>query len=175
MDTNEYQEKLANKQANEHGSLDAESHFFTSSYVEYPCHSPTLNAGAPESEECISGHNAFEPPSREQVTKDAIIHAIFHALNCVDKMDGSLNSFADLLTMARVMYCKGAQLDPDDQDVIKEWRKSWSDAKKVLKDVGYTDAIEYFICLSNAHPCHWDILESSNTECRHCGEKATIP
>ena len=175
ISTNEYQEKLANEQANEHGSLDGKTHCFTSSYVEYPCHSASLNAGAPESEECSSGQDAFEPPSREQITKDAIIHAIFHALDCIDKMGGSLNSFADLLTMARVLYCKGVQFDPDDQDVIKEWPKGWSDAKKVLTDVGYTDAKEYFICLNDAHPCHWDILESSNAECRHCGEKGTIP
>ena len=89
-------------------------------------------------------------------------------------MGGSLNSFADLLTMARVLYCKGAHLDPDDQDVLKEWPKGWSDAKKCLTDVGYSDAKEYVICLNDVHPCRWDILESSNAECRHCGEKGAI-
>ena len=133
-----------------------------SSYTEYPAeHVGCLNAAPPVSEESseYEGLNHDEP-TREQITKDAIVHAIFHALDCIDKMGGSLNSFADLLTMARVLYCKGAQLDPDDQDVLKEWPKGWSDAKKVLSDVGYTDAKEYFICLNDAHPCHWDILES---------------
>lgn len=90
-------------------------------------------------------------------------------------MGGSLNNFADLLKMARVLYCKGAQLDPDDQEVVKQWPKGWSNAKQVLADIGYTDAKEYFICSNDAHPCHWDILESSDAECRHCGEKGTIP
>lgn len=152
-------------------------HCVASSYTEYPSeHMECLNAAPPVSEECSECEGLYpDEPTREQITKDAIVHAIFHSLDCIDKMGGSLNSFADLLTMARVLYCKGAQLDPDDQDVLKEWPKGWSDAKKVLTDVGYTDAKEYFICLNDAHPCHWDILENSNTECRHCGEKATIP
>ena len=78
----------------------------------------------------------------------------FTPTDCVDKMGGSLNSFADLLTMARVLYCKEAQFEPDDQDVIKERPKGWSGAKKVLTDVGYNDGKEYFICLHDAHPCH---------------------
>ena len=175
ISTNETQEMLANEQANEHDSLDGEIHCFTSSYAEYPsCHSPSLNAGAPVAEECSESSDQDEP-TREQITKDAIVHAIFKSLDCIDKMNGSLNSFADLLTMARVLYCKGAKLNPDDQDVVKEWPQNWNDAKKCLADVGYSDAKEYFICLNSSHPCHWDILESSNDECRHCSEKGTIP
>ena len=171
ISTNENQVMLANG----HGSLDGEIHCFTSSYAEYPsCYLPFLNAGAPVVEECSEGSDQ-DGPTREQITKDAIVHAIFQSLDCIDKMGGSLNNFADLLTMARVLYCKGAKLNPDDQDVVKEWPQNWNDAKKCLADVGCSDAKEHFICLNSSHPCHWDILESSNDECRHCGEKGTIP
>lgn len=105
ISTNENQEMLANEQVNGHGSLDGEIHCFTSSYAEYPCcHSPSLNAGAPVAEEC-SGGSGQDEPTREQVTKDAIVHAIFQSLDCIDKTGGSLDNFADLLTMARVLYC----------------------------------------------------------------------
>lgn len=73
--------------------------------------------------------------------------------------------------MARVLYCKGARFDPDNQDVLQEWPKGWSDVNRLLADVDYTDAKEYFICLNDAHPCHWDILESRDVEWQHCGEK----
>lgn len=59
-------------------------------------------------------------PTIEQITKDVIVNAIFQALDCIGKMGGPLNNFADLLTMARVLYCKGVRLDPDDQDVLLE-------------------------------------------------------
>lgn len=150
-----------------------------SSYTEYPSeHMERLNATPHVSEEfeCSEYEGSDQDmPTRDQTTKNAIVPAIFHALDCIDKMGGSLNNFADLLTMAKVLYCKGAQLDLDNQDVVREWPKGWTDAKKVLADVGYTDAKEYFICLNDAHRCQWDILESSDAECQHCGEKGTIP
>ena len=137
----------------EHNSVNCvEASYMEHSSEYFPC----LNA-VPPAEECDDFSEEVEP-TIEQITKDAIVNAIFQALDCIDKMGGSLNNFADLLTMARVLYCKGARLDPDDQDVLLEWPKGWSDAKKVLADVGYTDAKEYFICLNESHPCHWDIL-----------------
>lgn len=148
-------------------------HSVRASYVEHSFeYMPGLNA-VPPAEGC-DDFSEEDEPTIEQITKDAIVNAIFQALDCIDKMGGSLNNFADLLIMARVLYCKGARLDPDDQDVLLEWPKGWNDAKKVLADVGYTDAKEYFICLNESHPCHWDILESCHAECRHCGEKGSI-
>lgn len=162
---------LPNLQSSECESV----HCVGASYTEYPSeHIACLNADPTVAEE-IGEVSDEDEPTREQITKDAIVNAIFQSLDCIDKMGGSLNDFADLLTMARVLYCKGARLDPDDQDVLQEWPQGWSDAKKVLADVGYTDAKEYFICLNVTHPSQWDILESRNAECRHCGEKGSIP
>lgn len=77
-----------------------------SSYTGYPSeHMESLNDAPPVTEDCSEGSDQDEP-TREQITKDAIVHAIFHSLDCIDKMGGSLNNFADLLTMARVLYCK---------------------------------------------------------------------
>jgi len=75
--------------------------------------------------------------------------------------------------MAKTFYYKGSQLDPDHADV-EGWPKNWRDANRFLADLGYKDAKEYFICLSDEHPKHWDILENRNDACRHCGENGTI-
>ena len=80
---------------NEDGSLNREIHCFSSSYAEYPCRSPCLNAGASVSEESRE-ESGDDEPTREQITKDAIIHGILHALDCIDKMGGSLNNFGGL-------------------------------------------------------------------------------
>lgn len=42
-------------------------------------------------------------------------------------------------------------------------------------DVGYKDAKEFFICLSEDHPSKWDLLEKRSDECQYCGQKGTIP
>ena len=109
----------------------------------------------------------------ENLTKDAIVSAIFETLNFVSKTNISLNDFSDLLAMAKKFYCKGAQLDIDDTE-LGNWPKDWTAAKKYLEDMGYKDAKEYTICLSDEHPCHWDIMDKKEDVCRHCGEHGTI-
>ena len=111
-----------------------------SSYTEYPAeHVGCLNAAPPVSEESseYEGLNHDEP-TREQITKDAIVHAIFHALDCIDKMGGSLNSFADLLTMAthakfssgsQVGYRVGSRCGILERDPA--WNPRWDPRKKL--------------------------------------------
>lgn len=106
------------------------------------------------------------------LTKDAIMHAIFEALNLVGKTNSSLNNFGNLLEMAKRMYCRGAQLDPNHD--LPEWPTNWSDTQKILQELGYKDAKEYHVCLNDAHPCQWDILENKHDRCRHCDEPGNI-
>ena len=63
---------------------------------------PGLNA-VPSAEGC-DDFSEEDEPTIQQITTDAIVNAIFQALDCIDKIGGSLNNFADLLTMARVLY-----------------------------------------------------------------------
>ena len=77
--------------------------------------------------------------------------------------------------MARHMFCKGAGLGEDDETVKKRWPSNWSAVRQILIKEGYEVAKGYFICLSDAHPQYWDILESQSDLCCHCGEKGTIP
>ena len=116
-----------------------------------------------------------EEQCREQLTAEAVVDAIFHSLDLLDKMGGSLSNFEDLLLMARSMYCKGASLNDDAEELAAKWPRTWADAKKHLMNVGFKDAKEYFICLSEEHPCQWDLLEKKSDECQFCGERGTIP
>lgn len=104
-----------------------------------------------------------EEQCREQLTAEAVVDAIFHSLDLLDKMGGSLSNFEDLLLMARSMYCKGASLNDDAEEVAAKWPQTWADAK------------EYFICLSEEHLCQWDLIEKKSDECQFCGERGTIP
>lgn len=99
----------------------------------------------------------------------------FESFDLLHETKGSLKNFEELLTMARHMYCKGAGLGEDDETLKKKWPSDWTAARQILIAEGYEDAKEYFICLNDVHPQHWDIAESQSDLCRHCGEKVVIP
>ena len=148
---------------------------FQSNYTELPPSTSSCLSAIPDYD--ASGREADQDQHKEQLTAEAIVECIFHSLDLLDKMGGSLNNFEELLLMAQSMYCKGASLnqDVDVEEVVTEWPKTWADARKHLVDVGYKDAKEYFICLSEDHPCQWDLLEKRSEECQICGQKGTIP
>ena len=144
---------------------------FAESYSESGSHSSSYLRGNPEDAENveIDDHDALEVK-----IKNAVLCAIFESLDLLHETKGSLKNFEELLTMARHMYCKGAGLEEDDETVKKKWPSDWTAVKQILTAEGYEDAKEYFICLSDMHPQHLDILESQSDLCRHCGEKGTI-
>lgn len=154
------------------GSFEDNEVVFTGSYAEVVSHSSSNLRGNPEETENvgIEDHDALEDK-----IKDAVVCAIFESLDLLHETKGSLKNFEELLTMARHMYCKGAGLGEDDETVKKKWPSDWTAARQILIAEGYEDAKEYFICLNDVHPQHWDILESQSDLCRHCGEKGAIP
>ena len=149
-------------------------HVFQSSYTESPPSTSSCLLANPE--EGASRSEIDQDQAREQLTAETVVEAIFHSLDLLDKIGGSLNNFEDLLLMARRMYCKGASLNQADaEEVVAKWPKTCFDAKKHLANVDYTDAKEYFICLNEDHPCQWDLLDKKSDECQYCGQSGTIP
>ena len=112
--------------------------------------------------------------TEDQKLKYAIVKGIFEAIELGAKTGASLATFTDLLCYARRMYCRGKDIDEDDHKMKCSWPKDWEEAKKYLKDKGYEDAHEYFVCLSATHKQHWDIMQSATEKCRFCGEVGTI-
>lgn len=55
------------------------------------------------------------------------------------------------------------------------WPKNWSVCEKVLKNVGYEDAKQYFVCLDDSHRCLYGLMERSSQLCPHCGKPGSIP
>ena len=106
---------------------------FITSYPEKPCHSLSMNAVATVSKDMYNNEDLGEDePTREQITKDAIIHAIFHALDYIyrEMPDGSRDNFAGILAMARILDCKGEQTL-----IVKKEKKNYliQMIKKLLK------------------------------------------
>ena len=95
--------------------------------------------------------------------------ATLKALNLVDQMRGSVRDFEDVLAFAKELYCK-----PPDCNLEEYWPKNWRDTQKLLKDCGYKDPKELFICLDDSHYAQWDVMDSPNATCRYCGKVGKI-
>lgn len=138
------------------GSFDNDCAVFSGTYTEFVSESSSQLSGNPEEAE----EGVIEDDTLGGKVMDAIVCAIFEALDLLHEGKGSLKNFEELLTMARHMFCKGAGLGEDDETVKKRWPCNWSAVRQILIKEGYDDAKGYFICLSDAHRQYWDILES---------------
>lgn len=138
--------------------------------------SPSCSANENISDECndFEESNVTVASTEEQNLKYAIVKSIFETIELSTKTGASLATIVDLLCFARRMYCRGKGIDENDHPMKCSWPKDWEEAKKYLKDVGYEDAHEYFICLNATHKQHWDIMQSASEKCRFCGEVGTI-
>lgn len=106
--------------------------------------------------------------SAEVQLKHEIVSAICEALILVDQMQGSLNDFEDVLEFAKKLFCRS------DRELTKHWPKNWRETEKLLKEYGYRNPKELFVCLDESHYTQWDVMEDPNALCRHCGKKGSI-
>lgn len=97
-----------------------------------------------------------------------ILCAILRALMLVDQMNGSHNDISDALELAKDLYCG------DDSNLKKLWPKTWKETEKLLKENGYKEPRELYVCLDNSHYSQWDVMDDPNATCRFCGNKGAI-
>ena len=109
-----------------------------------------------------------EGNSPELDLKNEIVCNICRALMLVNQMQGSLNYFEDVLTYAKDLFCR------NDQSLVRYWPKNWRETKKMLNECGYQDPKELFICLDISHYSQWDVMDTPDATCRHCGKKGSI-
>lgn len=77
--------------------------------------------------------------------------SIFEVIELSMKIGVFLSIIVGLLCYVCCMYCRGKNIEEDDYLMKIFWFKDWEVVKKYLKDVGYEDVYEYFICLSKIY------------------------
>ena len=92
--------------------------------------------------------------------KCIIREAVLGAMKIQSEFSSSRTHFLKVLNYGRDLYCKG------DPNVIKYWPKTWQDCISLLSGEGYTEAIQYWICLNREHPCCYDITNSPEELCK---------
>ena len=86
--------------------------------------------------------------------KCIIREAVLRAMKIQSEFSSSRAHFLKVLNYGRDLYCKG------DPIVLKYWPKTWHDCISLLSGEGYTEAIQYWICLNRELPCCYDITNS---------------
>ena len=102
----------------------------------------------------------------EDIDKDIAI-AVLRAFAIMDDTGGSQKSMLQILEFGRDCYCKG------NHEISKGWPTTWSACMKVLKQAGYKEPKEHYICLNESHPNLWSISDNPRS-CRFCDEVPTI-
>jgi len=80
--------------------------------------------------------------------------------------------------------------DDVDVDILSSlWPKNWNAVQSLLKEEGFDDVKEYYICICREnktftqsgkthskyeYSCKWSIMESKDELCAHCGKKGYI-
>eukprot|EP00731_Ephydatia_muelleri_P004055 Em0002g231a len=93
--------------------------------------------------------------------KCIIREAVLGAMKIQSEFSSSRAHFLRVLNYGRDLFCKG------DPNIIKYWPKTWQDCISLLSGEGYTEAIQYWICLNREHPCCYDITNSPEELCNY--------
>jgi len=118
--------------------------------------------------------------------KKVVTEAILEAMQLIQSTRGSIKNFEEILLYGKKLYCEGLG-DKYDPDIVNAaWPNSWGEVQMLLKDYGYREPKEYFICYcrkkakrrgnteKHVYNGKWDVMESSKDKCRHCGRKGKV-
>lgn len=121
--------------------------------------------------------------------KKLIIDAVLNALKIQKTSGVSIKTFEDILEYGKQLLLDSCSFNEQffDRDIlITLWPKTWSDVQKLLKQEGYQDAREYFICLchcetrsenSNSkikYTGKYSLMTNKDDKCSNCGREGTI-
>ena len=90
------------------------------------------------------------------------------AMALTEEMHGSQQNFLQILEYGKELYSRG------DASLTKHWPTSWQAAIRLLKDRGYSEPQQLYICLDDSHPCTYDVIKSTSETCRYCMKTGSI-
>ena len=78
--------------------------------------------------------------------KSIIVEAIMDAIRITEKHSFSKHAFADILSLGKKILCNklSDEIDADTADMF--WPQSWEQAQTILKECGYSEAKQYYVC-----------------------------
>ena len=129
-----------------------------------------------------------EPAQHSGNINDIITSAIIDVMTITDKNGCSHQTFEEVLAFGKKLFMSKNN-DLTNAEIETLWPKTWNKAQKVLKDSGYEDACEYYICFCNFEKTikrngketktthytgNWDLMKNKNDQCKYCGSEGYI-
>ena len=139
---------------------------------ELPVHIRTTDhdSGVAERSQCAHAEGTGEADACTYMSIEAVVlMAILEAMTLTDKINGSQDDFMRILEYGKGLYCQGA----GNSSLAAFWPQSWQSAIRLLEKHGYKNPKDYYVCLSDSHPCSFDIFDLPNSKCRLCGAQSS--
>lgn len=122
--------------------------------------------------------------NKQNPMKKLVVKAVLNALKIKHDSGVSVKTFEDVLEYGKSMLFTSLSEGVDVDILTTLWPKNWHDVQLLLKEEGYEDAKEYFICF-----CHqekkftrdgkttnkliydgkYSVLKNKDDTCPHCG------
>ena len=133
-----------------------------------------------------------EPVSKEDNVnplRQIIVKAVLDAMNIMESSGALVKTFEDILDYGKTMLFTSVGDDIDVDILSSLWPKNWSAARLLLKEEGFSDAKEYYICICREskemkrkgktttkyqYSRSWSVMESKSDLCAHCGKHGYI-
>lgn len=131
-----------------------------------------------------AGLQGMEP---QNPLKKVILTAVINALKVMDESGSSVKSFEGILNYGKTMLLT---LIDGSVDVLSAmWPKNWNDVQLLLREEGFEDAKEYFICfcctekvitrngkthVQFIYSGNYSIMDKKDSLCTHCGNKGYL-
>lgn len=172
-------------------SLDSETEldFHDSDLSEGEQPMETGNDGDMELEEdlCDSSDEPTAKPTNPM--RKLVVTAVLDALKIKRDSGVSIGTFEDILQYAKKMLLASFDDKNIDRDIlITLWPKTWNDVQSILKEEGFEDAKQYYICFCRqekavdpdsgaskySYSGKYSIVENKEKLCSHCGNKCYL-
>ena len=133
-----------------------------------------------------------EPVSKEDnvnALRQIIVKAVLHAMNVMESSGALVKTYENILDYGKTMLFTSIGDDLDVDILSSLWPKNCSAAQLLLKEEGFSDAKEYYICICREskemtrkgktttkyqYSPSWSVMESKSDLCTHRGKHGYI-
>ena len=122
------------------------------------------DSGASDDERGLVGSD-----DEEKNIKKFVQDSVLRFLEIKQKMGCSISHFEELLHWGKDLHASG------NDDAAIHWPNNWDDVQTLLKELGFSEPKQYWICFSKDYSSHYGMMESKDEPCPHCRHSGTIP
>lgn len=79
--------------------------------------------------------------------KRLVVKAVLQAMTIMNDNGASIKTFEDILSYGKAMLFSSLHSDVDVDILTALWPKTWSQVQSLLKEEGYSDPKEYYVCI----------------------------